>query len=161
MNQAFEFLHCVVSPRVQVDKVVKRMCWERPLLGWKKLNTDGAFNGDAGLAGCGGIVRDERGLWVNGFNKRIGLANSFEAELWGLREGLLLCCNLNISHLVIELDAKAIMDVLGNPSYVNHVIFPILDDCRMLVSRFQQIQIKHCYREVNRCADSLARLSFT
>ena len=42
--------------------MVKRMCWERPLLGWKKLNTDGAFNGDAGLAGCGGIVRDERGL---------------------------------------------------------------------------------------------------
>ena len=81
--------------------------------------------------------------------------------MWGLREGLLLCCDLDISHLEIELDAKAIVDVLGNPSYVNHVISPILDDCRMLCSRFQQVQIKHCYREVNRCADSLARLSLT
>ena len=161
VNQAFEFLHCVASPRVQVGKVVKRMCWVRPPLGWKKLKTDGAFNGDAGLVGCGGIVRDERGHWVNGFSKRIGLTNSFEAELWGLREGLLLCCNLNISHLVIELDAKAIVNVLGNLSYVNHVISPILDDCRMLVSRFQHIWIKHCYREVNKCADSLVRLSFT
>ena len=161
VNQAFEFLHCVASPRVQVGKVVKRMCWERPSLGWKKFNTDGAFNGDARLAGCGGIVRDERGQWVNGFSKRIGLTNSFEAELWGLREGLLLCCNLNISHLEIELDAKAVVEVLGSLSYVNNVISPILDDCRLLVSRFQQIWIKYCFREVNRCADSLAKLSLT
>ena len=102
-NQAFEFLHCTASPRVQFCKVVKRICWERPLRGWKKLNTDGAFNGDIGLAGCGGIVRDERGQWVNGFSKRIGLTNSFEAELWGLRKGLSLCCNLNMFHLEIEL----------------------------------------------------------
>lgn len=67
--------------------------------------------------------------------------------MWGLREGLLLCCNLNISYLVIELDAKAIVEVLGNPSYVNNVISPILDDCKLLVSRFQQIQIKHCLKK--------------
>ena len=81
--------------------------------------------------------------------------------IWHLMEGLLLCCNLNISYLVIELDAKAIVEVLGNSSYVNNVISPMLDDCRLLVSRFQQIRIKHCFREVNRCADSLARMSFT
>ena len=81
--------------------------------------------------------------------------------MWGLREGLLLCCNLNISHLEIELDAKAVVEVLGSLSYVNNVISPILDDCRLLVSRFQQIRIKYCFREVNRCADSLAKLNLT
>ena len=146
---------------MQVCKVVKRIRWERPLQGWKKLNMDGAFNGDIGLASCGGIVRDERGWWVNGFSKQIGITNNFEAELWGLREGLLLCCNLNISHLELELDAKAVVEVLSNPFYVNNVISPILDDCRLLVSRFHQIRIKHCFREVNRCAKSLARMSFT
>ena len=53
----------------------------------------------------------------------------------------MLCCNLDISCLVIELDAKAIVDVLGNSSYVNNIISPILDDCRLLASRFQQIRI--------------------
>ena len=32
------------------------------------------------------------------------------AELWGLRDGLTLCNNLNISSLVVELNAKAIVD---------------------------------------------------
>ena len=35
---------------------------------------------------------------------------------------------------------------------------PIMDDCRQLVLCFQQIQIKHCYRQANRCADMLAKM---
>ena len=30
--------------------------------------------------------------------------NSFAAELWGLRDGLMLCCNLNIPCLIVELE---------------------------------------------------------
>ena len=48
-------------------------------------------------AGCGGVVRDEHGNWVAGFTRHIGATNSFAAELWGLRDGLLLCSKLNIS----------------------------------------------------------------
>ena len=63
--------------------MVKRIRWERPLQGWKKLNMDGAFNGDIGLVGCGGIVRDERGWWVNGFRKQIGITPSIHAAAQG------------------------------------------------------------------------------
>ena len=75
-------------------------------------------------------------------------------------EGLLLCSNLNISALEVELDAKSIVDALDNPSYVNNVISPLLDDCKLLISRIPLFCIKHCFRQANRCADSLARLSF-
>ncbi|KAK9985257.1 hypothetical protein SO802_030208 [Lithocarpus litseifolius] len=47
----------------------------------------------------------------------------------GLREGLILCCNFNITSHEIELDAKAIVDCLNKPTYVNNIISPILDDC--------------------------------
>ena len=104
---------------------------------------------------------NDGGRRVAGFSRRIGITNSFVAELWGLREGLMLCCRHNISSLVVELDAKAIVDVLGNPSYVNNIVSPILDNCRRLVPCFQQIQFKHCFRQANRCADSLARLSLS
>ena len=107
-----------------------------------KFNTNGLSNGDTGLAGYGGVIRDDWGHWITGFSKRIGFTNSFEAKLWGLREGLMLCYNLNISCLEIELDAKAIVDVLGNSSYVNNIISPILDYCKLLASRFQQIWIR-------------------
>lgn len=70
-----------------------------------------------------------------------------------------MCWNLNIHSLIVELDAKAIADVLGKYQYVNNVIFLILDDCRLLVSHFHRIQFQHCYKQANLCVDSLARLS--
>ena len=73
----------------------------------------------------------------------------------------MLCYRLNISSPVVELDAKAIVDVLGNPSYVNNIVTPILDDCKQLVPRFQHIQFKHYFHQANRCANSLARLSLS
>ena len=81
--------------------------------------------------------------------------------MWGLCEGLKLCCNLNIRSLEVELDAKSIVDVLQNIGYVNNVISPILDDCRHLISLFQNVRIKHCLRQANQCADGLARMSFS
>lgn len=71
----------------------------------------------------------------------------------------MLCCNLNISSLVVELDAKAVVEIFLNPSYHNNVVSPILDDRRQLVHRFRQVQFKHCHCQANRCADMLARMS--
>lgn len=103
-----------------------------------KLNTDGRVAGSPSLAGCGGIARGSHGRWVSGFSRRIGITNSFVAELWGLRDGLMLCSNLNIFFLV-ELGAKAVVNVLSRSDYVNNVVSPILDDCKLLVSRFHWI----------------------
>ena len=57
----------------------------------------------------------------------------------------------------MELDAKAIIDVLKNPTQTHHIISPLLDDCMQLISQILQIWFNHCYREANRDADSLAR----
>ena len=143
--QAKEYVHCVTAPRLQSRRVLRSIRWERPDFGWRELNTDGACSEPHGLAGCGGVVRNEDGQWVAGFSKRIGITSSFAAEMWGLREGLKLCCNLNIRSLEVEMDAKAIVDVLQNTGYVNNVISPILDDCRHLISLFQNVRIKHCF----------------
>lgn len=80
--------------------------------------------------------------------QRIGATNSFMAELSGLRDGLILCCNLHLPSLIVELDAKAIVDALLNLNYENKVISPILDDCRQLVTQFHRIQFKHCYAKL-------------
>ena len=126
-----------------------------------KLNTDDSANGNPSLAGCGGVIRDDSGQWIVGFSKCIGITSSFATELWGLKEGLISCCNLNITSLEMEFDAKVIVDILNKPAYVNNIISPILDDCRLLASRIPQIRVKHCFRQANRCADSLARMNFS
>ena len=79
--QATEYFHCVAALKMQGRRVLRRIRWERLVQGWKKLNTNGACSLLHGLAGCGGVVRSEDGQWVVGFSKRIGVTNSFAAEL--------------------------------------------------------------------------------
>ena len=57
----------------------------------------------------------------------------------------------------VELDAKAIVDMLANSQYSDNAISPLIEDCRYLVSQIPQVRIKHCYHEANRCDDKLAR----
>ena len=57
----------------------------------------------------------------------------------------------------IQIDAKAVVDIIRDPYYSNRVVMPIVDDCRQLISQFGQVRIGHCYREANFCADFLAR----
>ena len=118
-NQAAEFMFCVSSPRNPVRRTSKRIRWEKSPLGWKKLNIDGSVIGCMEQFGCGGVVRDEHRSWVAGFTRHVGATNSFATELWGLRDGLLLCSSLNISFLIVEIDAKVIVDVIKNSAYVN------------------------------------------
>ena len=65
---------------------------------------------------------------------------------------------MKIHSIIVELDAKSIVDVFGNPNYEGNIILPILDDCKQLMMQFQQIQFKHCYREANCCVDMLAKM---
>jgi hypothetical protein len=54
---------------------------KRPSRGWIALNTDGAVKQDLSRAGCGGVLRDEDGRWVQGFSKKIGSTTAYIAEL--------------------------------------------------------------------------------
>ena len=71
-NQTLEFMHCVTSPQNPVRKTSKRIHWEKPPSGWKKLNTDGSSIGCMERAGCGGVIKDEHGNWVTGFTRHVG-----------------------------------------------------------------------------------------
>lgn len=45
--------------------------------------------------------------------RNIGITSSYIAELWALRDRLLLCINRNFNAIEVELDAKSIIDVLS------------------------------------------------
>ena len=153
---ALEYFHCAGKLLVTKRKILKQVRWEKPCNGWLKLNTDWSSLGNPGLAGGGGLLRDEYGNWIGGFSRRIGLANSFTAELWALRDGLLLCRQLNVQAVAIELDASAIVDAVNHQSAANTIVSSIMDDCKFLMNQFPQATITHVYREANKSADWLA-----
>ncbi|KAK9998309.1 hypothetical protein SO802_017912 [Lithocarpus litseifolius] len=151
------FLHCVLNPKISGSRRITRIRWEKPSTGWVRLNIDGSALGNLGRASCGGIIWNDSGDWLGGFSRSIGVTTSFIAELWALRDGLTLCHNMHYPAVDIQTDAKAVVDVINNPSYSNRVALPIVDDCRQLISQLGQVWIGHCYREANFCADFLAR----
>ena len=138
--------------------VMKRIQWEKPSNSWMKLNTDRSSLGNPGVDGGGGLIRDENGNWVVGLARRIGIANSFMAELCALCDGLLLCLQFNIQAIIIKLDARAIVDAFNHQSNSNTIIFSIMDDCRQLVTQIPQLSFRHVFREANRSVDCLASL---
>ena len=138
--------------------IIRQINWEKPNVGWVKLNIDGSADIATGTVGGEGLIRDDRGSWIMGFTRKIGKADSFLVETWALRDGLLLCNQLNFNAIMVELDAKALVDALKNPSYANTIVSSLFDDCRHLAAQIPYLSIKHIYREANRCADRLANL---
>ena len=63
--------------------------------------------GNLGLAGGGGFLRDENSNWI-------GVASSFTAKLWALRDGLLLCRQMNAQAVAVEVDASVIVDAFNH-----------------------------------------------
>lgn len=153
-----EFTLCINRPLSNQPRVIEQIRWERPDIGWVKLNANGAASEPTKKARCGGLIKDDQGNWMVGFSRNIGQANSFMAETWALWDGLMLCLQLNLQNVVIELDARALVDALSSSAYANTVVSPLFDDCKQLVARFSWCCIRHIYCEANMCADNLSRL---
>uniref|UniRef100_A0A2N9FPJ3 CCHC-type domain-containing protein n=1 Tax=Fagus sylvatica TaxID=28930 RepID=A0A2N9FPJ3_FAGSY len=139
------------------NRVLILVKWNPPPVNWAKLNTDGLVLGDPGLAGGGGVIRDSLGNWLVGFSRSIGITSCVQAELRALKDGLLLALDLEISKLEIEMDSSVAVESLKTTSMPNVFLRSIVDDCRLLLERFEATTIKHIYREANGCADALAK----
>ena len=156
-HRTLEFYLCVLSLRKPPRLIEKHIRWERPNQGWMKLNTDSSSLGNPGIAGGGGVVRNEHGKWIVGFLRKIGRTTSYVAEQWALRDGLNLCLAKDFLVVEVELDAKCVVNALSSPNQSNVNQSALLDDCRQLSTRFRLIRFNHYNREANQCADGIAR----
>ena len=100
-------------------------------------------------------------MWIRGYARSIGYASSIVAEFWALRDGLKMALNEGIQRLIVELDAKVVVDLIKTNAATNKPYAPLLYDCMYLLTRFNQAQVVHVYREGNCCADALAKWAVT
>ena len=157
IKDSAEFFFVGLNAKLPKAKSVIAVGWEKPPMGWAKLNSDGSALGTTGRAGGGRIIRDHDGHWLKGYARPLGCTNSCMAELWALRDGLLIAKEMGINNLIIELDALIVV-LLMNNNTANLLVEPLLTDCRNLVREIPNKQIVHIYREANQCADALAKL---
>jgi ribonuclease HI len=132
--------------------------WKRPLHGWIALNTDGAAKQDSSRAGCGGVLRDEDGRWIQGFSKNLGSTTAYIAELWGIYEGLCMAKRRNIRKVELLTDSMVIAQNLKTGSYGSYRGHILMKKIRALLQEEWEVKISHVFREANRCADILANM---
>ncbi|MBA0816797.1 hypothetical protein Gohar_001420, partial [Gossypium harknessii] len=79
---------------------------------WICICSDGAVKVNLGSASAGGILKDQNGEWIIGFNCRIGICFVFEAELWGILDGVTLAQGSLHDRILIQIDnMKVIRDI--------------------------------------------------
>ncbi|KAK8488226.1 hypothetical protein V6N13_120033 [Hibiscus sabdariffa] len=133
--------------------------WEKPEIGWTKLNFDGSCKGRGGKGSIGGVFRNHKAEFLLGYAESIGRTTSTIAELSALRRGLELVLENGWTDVWLEGDAKTLIDIIVRrrqvkctelQRYVSHInlIIPELNNCVMT----------HIYREGNRAADKFAQI---
>lgn len=58
------------------------------------------------------------------------------AECWALRDGLTLASQPGVTQLLVELDAKVVVDLILSRKSSNSPYSSLLNDCRYLMNRF-------------------------
>ncbi|XP_009795398.1 uncharacterized protein LOC142172713 [Nicotiana tabacum] len=149
--------------------------WSFPPSGFIKINTDDSFIPNSGLAGFGGVARDDKGRWIGGFYDRLSkkATSSLTLELWAIHGGLTLAKNYNLKKVIIETDsydALMLLSVRNDiKSHLDHMLLSVRNDVkshldhyvieeyRRLMSELQ-ICLIHTLRQGNNCVYYLSKL---
>ena len=133
--------------------------WEAPPRGWRMLNTDGAARGTMGLAGAGGVLRDETGTWLIGFSEFLGHCSATMAELRAVLRGLQIAKEVATTKLWVQVDSTVIISMLSKDTQCHPAYHSLIKQCKLLIDwAGWVVKISHCFREANQVADKLANL---
>ncbi|EEF37721.1 nuclease, putative [Ricinus communis] len=135
------------------------VAWEKPQVGWTKLNFDGSCKGREGKGSIGGVFRNHKAEFLLGYAESIGRSTSTIAELAALRRGLELVLENGWSNVWLEGDAKTLLEIIVKRRKVRcaqmqrHV-----SDINLIIPELDNCIVSHVYREGNRAADKLAQI---
>ncbi|KAE8682343.1 hypothetical protein F3Y22_tig00111254pilonHSYRG00088 [Hibiscus syriacus] len=151
---------CGISPpRVLVDLDVMSVThWSPPSSIYLTLNTNGASQGNPGVAGAGGLLRDENGAWVMGFAAHLRICTNVAAKLFAIRMGLSLAWKYGYGCFVCEVGSQLTLNLINNCHSSSHPLGSLIEDIRSFKARNRILTFQHIHREGNLCADILSRL---
>ncbi|KAK8577708.1 hypothetical protein V6N13_027975 [Hibiscus sabdariffa] len=131
--------------------------WCSLTTGWCKLNTYSFRCNITGRASCGGVLRNEKDDWIMSFSCFIGVCSTFEAELWGILEGLNHAWHLDYRKFEVELDSLFTVRILHEKVSVE-AHYNLLSHIFEALRRGWEVRLSHIFREANAIADELAKM---
>ena len=126
-----------------------------------KINVDDAFDIQSGRGAGGVVIRDYRGQCIAASQKFLPyVVDAPMAEAYALREGLVLAQHIAINNFVLQTDCTQVVEIMRDDGFCATAAAVIYDDCRIMWSGFDRVEVEHCHREANQVAHELARDSF-
>ncbi|XP_057452893.1 uncharacterized protein LOC130744751 [Lotus japonicus] len=134
--------------------------WQPPPIHFVKLNTDGSYLDEQHCMGGGGLIRDNKGKFLTGFQSLKAAGCPFLAEALALREGLLLAWNTGYRNVLCEVDCHDLVALLVDTD-VDRVRFhgnrAVLRELQHILSRNWNISLSWSHRNSNMAADWIAK----
>ncbi|OIT30583.1 putative ribonuclease h protein [Nicotiana attenuata] len=135
------------------------VAWEKPKIGWTKLNFDGSCKCKTGKSSIGGIFRNHEAEFLLGYAESIGKTNSTIAELTALSRGLELIIENGWNDVWLEGDSKSLVDVIVSKRVVRcKEVQKQISHINLLIPEIKSCIITHIFREGNRAADKFAQM---
>ncbi|MDR0880940.1 MAG: ribonuclease HI family protein [Candidatus Adiutrix sp.] len=122
------------------------------------LHADGASLGNPGAGGAGAVIYDPAGQALGEISLYLGpKVTNNEAEYQGLLAGLKKALALGAAKIRIRMDSELVVrQILGIYKVRNERLAAFFKEDHATLGLFQQYEIAHVRRELNREADALA-----
>jgi len=91
--------------------------WHPPPKGFLKFNIDGAFKGNLGEAGHGGVLRDDRGDIIFIFYGNLGKTTNNMVKLMAMEQSLEFLVQENRQNMIIEVDSEIVINFVRRISW--------------------------------------------
>lgn len=124
---------------------------------WRMGSTGGSFVDPTVHMGIGGVVRNNRGQWRLGFERRSFMPDILSSELRAIYEGFLIASMYNFNQATIYSDCISAVRLLCNNIGNSDKYISVLSECRKLWMTLLGVKIEHCSRKDNRVADVIAK----
>ncbi|MED6172519.1 hypothetical protein PIB30_118000 [Stylosanthes scabra] len=128
-----------------------------PQQGFTKLNVDGCSFDSDHRAGFGCLLTDDCGGWLVGISGFLGNTSILYAELFAVERGLLLAWDWGIRKLRCHSDSLMAVTLVSDDLDYHHQYAGLLADIQNLLRRDWEVQVQHTLRDMNSCADLLAK----
>ncbi|KAM1655328.1 hypothetical protein ACFX2K_007610 [Malus domestica] len=148
--------------RPMIASLDRGVCrWEKPAFGVLKVNTDASWCKTTLRTGVGWVCRDFAGLLHGAGGSGVELCHSAAVgEAAAIRTALMACIDYGYDNVVIESDAKVIIQMIRHELDHDFSLECILGDIEVLACRLRSVSFSYVPRESNVAAHSVAKFVF-
>ncbi|XP_060962327.1 uncharacterized protein LOC133032410 [Cannabis sativa] len=148
------------SPHAYFAKgdVTNRNLWAKPYHDNVKVNVDGAIFEAQQEFGYGWVARNSNGTLIEAVSgSRLDCVLPEIAEVIGIKEALSWIKGKGWDKVVVEFDALVVVQAITSTLHMSSQFGLLVEDCRLILSTLNNVQIKFVNRSANRVAYYVAR----